>query len=869
MATRFYLTWLTSGYPGGVGNGPAGIPEATPMADWDQITTFHGPTIHDMYPWRTGTGGVLLQSQSETSASALNMLIAQGVSPPLAAQTISGTMNGMIGARESSTSADMRAQLTAWVMKPDGTSRGTLLNADNGSLANEFTTSTTPAGARFPKGSTGTAISSVSCQAGDRIVVELGYRAHNTSTTSFTGTLGLSDYLQTDMSTTAGQAYTSNNTWIEFSANLTFDGFFSISDSIAGAPDIMPDSGEMSVAYVADMSTYTTESDDPTQLGVDTAAGVDFTGWVKLVGPTGGARIQLNFSSGYGVFPLLWVFDESPVASSVSILDAGYLDAGDTVTLDIPEGETRWVALMTSYGDAAPWDFDKHAAIHATRWPLAAPSGDIKDDLADVVDVFPASEGDEVTITATRLDLFTADADDPVTDWTTYMGSFSPGYSGWFRIDVPSGVESVSIRVVAPTTLEDTVMFLYDEVPTSSSVAIDIADDLGTGGTSNYWSAFSEKVLAAGTYYVAIVPYGLGDWVPIDDNFADIHGTQVSVLVRWERPPVASSFSTDAVLFKTILPPHTGVFPTVRDTSFATLSSGTSLTINVPGGAQVGDALIVYVASATAGSTADDPSAFPTIVGGTGTGWFYTNSNYDTTELRNLAVLAWDSPQPSNIEQSYKWLGSPTSLSLTWGQTVTAIAYMIAVTGPGAVPSLDRISRDFGDGTAHASNSISISALDANYGDASLALAAFVSDQAMTVYDSPFDLVTPVLIDDVDESGLYLHVQSMSASYIAYTAVAETVGATRTINDITTWLAARGQFSLYALVAHGGAFDLNAVIQALFHTTHPRTGPHYAQTPSDFITLSQALGTLSAGDTLTTALAELEAKIRELERGES
>lgn len=154
---------------------------------------------------------------ADTSVTVQNLLIRQYVSDRLdGAQTITGTVKGQIRAYESSTAADMRAQVVIRVIADDGTVRGTLLAADSGALVSEFSTSAT--NRRFPT-TVGQTLTSVDALDGDRIVVEIGARAHNTVTTSYTPTAVFGDAatdLAEDETSTAANA-----PWIEFSQAFT------------------------------------------------------------------------------------------------------------------------------------------------------------------------------------------------------------------------------------------------------------------------------------------------------------------------------------------------------------------------------------------------------------------------------------------------------------------------------------------------------------------------------------------------------------------------------------------------------------------------------------------------------------------------
>lgn len=132
-------------------------------------------------------GAIAFTSRSETSASNTHSaLLYRGVSGPLAAQTISGNLDVVLGVGESpDASADFAYHLHVYVTAGDtDTVRGTLLSDYIETTANEWPV--------FSEGralASAQALSSLAISDGDRLVVEIGYRALNSSTSSFTGFL--------------------------------------------------------------------------------------------------------------------------------------------------------------------------------------------------------------------------------------------------------------------------------------------------------------------------------------------------------------------------------------------------------------------------------------------------------------------------------------------------------------------------------------------------------------------------------------------------------------------------------------------------------------------------------------------------------
>lgn len=210
-ATRFYLP----------STGTATISPAFDSA-WDDTSSV---TSRPASTTR-GTSAFAEITDTETSSSnTWDVCLGRYISEPLSAQTISGTVMGIIRARESNTAANARSQMVIRVVSGDGTTvRGTLLAQNNTTTnINEWvatTTVTAARNARFPVGSAAAALTSVTAQQGDRIVIEVGGRAVNTSTTSYT--LGMrfgenaADLADNETGVVEGAP------WIDFSAGIQF-----------------------------------------------------------------------------------------------------------------------------------------------------------------------------------------------------------------------------------------------------------------------------------------------------------------------------------------------------------------------------------------------------------------------------------------------------------------------------------------------------------------------------------------------------------------------------------------------------------------------------------------------------------------------
>lgn len=171
-----------------------------------------------LYPFKTSgvRDGVNSDGLGEnTATSPWRVIVDRATSLPLAAQTISGTVNMVCFAWETDAAADLFWRLHIYVMAPDLSVRGTLLSNYEESTNEWPTTSTAIALASAQ------ALTSVTVQDGDRLVVERGYIARNASTTTYRGWLqrGTTNFSGTQLPDTTLGSTSSNTTvgYIEFS----------------------------------------------------------------------------------------------------------------------------------------------------------------------------------------------------------------------------------------------------------------------------------------------------------------------------------------------------------------------------------------------------------------------------------------------------------------------------------------------------------------------------------------------------------------------------------------------------------------------------------------------------------------------------
>lgn len=207
MSTRVY----------GHGEAPSYSPGATYNGHWEDvvatITRAMGTAKVDS---RIIYGPVVI-TRAETSTSPVwEVCLWRGISAPLESNiTIDGTVEFCGGFYESNAAADLRLALHVWVTQGDSsTARGQLLNMFIGNEPGAFDNKARSSGAQ--------AVSSVAALAGDRIIVEFGYRATNSVATSYSGTLAVyGNENQGDV--VDNTAYNGlNSPWVEFSKDLTF-----------------------------------------------------------------------------------------------------------------------------------------------------------------------------------------------------------------------------------------------------------------------------------------------------------------------------------------------------------------------------------------------------------------------------------------------------------------------------------------------------------------------------------------------------------------------------------------------------------------------------------------------------------------------
>lgn len=204
----------------------------------------------------------------------------QLVSPPLAAQTISGSVSVVSRGRENTINANVNKRArSVRVVSGDGlTVRGTL----NAWAATASTTELSATTLQGQQHASAAAITSVVCQAGDRIVVEVGYGVGTSGTTP----QGIMEWGGTGTDhANANSDVTGTVPWVEFSGTITWLSPSSVTLTPAAAsfsaPSTTPVPQPVTVALIPATATFTAPAVTPSGGGAAsvtlTAATASFT----------------------------------------------------------------------------------------------------------------------------------------------------------------------------------------------------------------------------------------------------------------------------------------------------------------------------------------------------------------------------------------------------------------------------------------------------------------------------------------------------------------------------------------------------------------------------------------------------------------
>jgi hypothetical protein len=232
MATRLYTN-----------ADAAGVTPSSWLGGWNDTTSTTTSTLQGHTAASASTA-----SQAGTGVSGQFRALSRFVSPPLKAQTIDGTVSGVFRASQGAATDDYTLAVGIKVIQSDGTDRGTLLAvvASDDPATHEFALTGSGVSRRLFRDvaeSSSISLSSVSVSAGDRIVVEVGFRQGSTSTNNASLALyansrgdGIADLPFSDGDATNGVP------WVEFSADIKFQAPFFLR-AISIPEDVAADSG--------------------------------------------------------------------------------------------------------------------------------------------------------------------------------------------------------------------------------------------------------------------------------------------------------------------------------------------------------------------------------------------------------------------------------------------------------------------------------------------------------------------------------------------------------------------------------------------------------------------------------------------------
>src|SRR5690606_36514698 len=153
--------------------------------DWDDISEATPARLLGVVPAGTST---FSEATEESSSNNYRAMLRQFVSAPAAAAgTLGGRWKMAAGFRESSGNANLVPYITVWVTQGDSSDYrdGDYAVFIAGADDDEFPTSAGGVEVAEPVGAPVQV--EIHYEAGDRLVVEVGYRALNTSTTDYTG----------------------------------------------------------------------------------------------------------------------------------------------------------------------------------------------------------------------------------------------------------------------------------------------------------------------------------------------------------------------------------------------------------------------------------------------------------------------------------------------------------------------------------------------------------------------------------------------------------------------------------------------------------------------------------------------------------
>lgn len=214
MATRKYLTDST--YP---------VASTTSLAGWEATT---GVVLRALSTTKSGTNAAATQAETSTT-NPYRYLLGQWVDDvPFGRDGIfGGSAELVIVVSESSAAADMYVRFRVLITSNDGSTNRAVFDGGGASnVGSEFTT--TPTGRSHTFTLPDTAV-----VAGERVKLEVGYRATNAVATGYSGSIRYAGTAATDLaSADTGTNATTRSPWIQFSDSRV-DALYLASDTRA------------------------------------------------------------------------------------------------------------------------------------------------------------------------------------------------------------------------------------------------------------------------------------------------------------------------------------------------------------------------------------------------------------------------------------------------------------------------------------------------------------------------------------------------------------------------------------------------------------------------------------------------------------
>lgn len=259
--SRFYLT-----------ADPAAVSPAAQWAGWNDST---GMIRGALAATPAGTNTAVTVAETNVAAD-WDVALGQWISEPaIRPGTLSGAASLTVARSESSTSADLNVIYVFSVVSGDGTvTRGTAAWTSS----TEWPTTLTAATESVTNLAGADAADTIEVQAGDRLVLEYGYRTKNTVTTSFSGTARYGGTDSTDLANgDTGANATARPAWVEFADEGVADLFADV-----GTPFMVDSLGAdarlaVEVAFGADLA-----ADSATWEWTDVTGDVQQAGGAKI-----------------------------------------------------------------------------------------------------------------------------------------------------------------------------------------------------------------------------------------------------------------------------------------------------------------------------------------------------------------------------------------------------------------------------------------------------------------------------------------------------------------------------------------------------------------------------------------------------------